>query len=222
MSDFVNTPLEKLFNRRNIVSRLERVERRTFVPPMTNITRFSKITDDTNLNNTTWQCLYEAEARGMGAGGRALTFDNIPDNGKSIEIFLLARSHASTDFDTVTIGFDGDVSNTYVGGYQYGGPTPNWTQQTAAGAPTVCANITGDTGTSGWMSIARIEIPYYAGTTFKLWMTTLNILTTVSGGNIWMYNAGGLWLSTNPITSVQLACANGFTTTSRALLKVYG
>lgn len=231
MSDFVNTPLEKLFNRRNIVSRLERLERRTLVPKMNRMTQFSKIADDASLINTSWQVLYAAEAvdgsilsGGPGGVDSALVFGNIPDTGKQIEISLLGRSATAAASDGVSLVLNDDVGNTYIGAYQYGGPSPDWAQQTTAGAPTQCAQITGNTSTANWVSNAIINIFYYASSTYKSWQTSLNVLVTASGNNVWMYNAGGLWLSTAPITTVSLApvSGDGFAAISRATIKVYG
>lgn len=153
------------------------------------------------------------------------TFDflGIPPSGALMEIVTDLRSDRATTSDGAKIKFNNDSGNTYVGQIQWGGPTPGWTQQTAAGGPIVYTYVTGNSSTANWFSHSKVIIPNYAGTHhYKTWQARGMQMVT-SGGNTWIYDAAGQWQSTAAIYRVAIypEVGTNFKTGSIARIRVF-
>jgi hypothetical protein len=155
-----------------------------------------------------------------GADAASFDFTSIPATYKSLKLIIDIRTDRAANSDGVKIKFNNDGGNNYLGQIQWGGATPGWTQQSAAGAPMIFTYASANTSTANWFSNAEITIPDYANTNkYKSWQSR-GMQMVASGANTWIYDSAGIWQSTSAISRVALTPEVGtnFKQYSRAIL----
>jgi len=139
----------------------------------------------------------------VGSGGvNQITFSDIPQNYKHLQIRGLGRTTTSNTDDNVYMQFNGDTSNNYAAHYLYG----NGSSVTAAAATSqsnvVACRIPGASSTASIFGTSVVDILDYANSSKNKTVRTLT--GHDQNGSGLMFLISGLWQSTLSITSITL------------------
>jgi hypothetical protein len=160
------------------------------------------------------------EDKNLAATTASFDFQNIPAIFKHLKIELYGRSGlAAATSDGVKMTMNNDSGNNYVGQIQWGGPSPGWTQQGTAGAPIEISYVGAANTPAGWFSNSEITIFNYANANAFKSFQARGMQLVASGGNVWVYDAAGAWLSNTAVNRVTIyLTAGSFVQYSRATL----
>lgn len=155
----------------------------------------------------------------VGAFGVILAAE-IPAGGySSLRLEFVGRSDAPVVAPALDIRINGDTSFTYHFCQQQ---VNDGTQQANSGNDT--ALITGISvgagGDPGFVAISKWTFHDFLGSNFKMCEAVAHHMSSTSAATKYTRHGFGMWLSTDPITQLELLCNNGGALTG--LLKLYG
>lgn len=157
----------------------------------------------------------------LGSPAATISFTSIPNTFNQLKIYFEGASSVVATTDTVYVQFNGDTATNYNYEAVLGTATTASAAQAAATTQVHCGAITGSTGPAGESGPLTLEIPFYAGTTFRkhgLCLTGNEASDTV--GNFFSVFAWFTWKSTAAINQITLGLTSGanFITGSSAAL----
>lgn len=163
-----------------------------------------------------------ASATGTGSSG-VITFNSIPSTYASLQIRLMSRSTntASTARRSIGLTFNSDTGNNYADHTLQGQNTSVYTDGTGSFSKIrVESSSFSETSAGDIMGVGLFDIHDYASNTkYKTVRFVSACETNTSVGAINL--SSGLWMSTNPITSITLTLnVPDFTTSS--VFALYG
>jgi hypothetical protein len=151
-------------------------------------------------------------------------FQSIPSTYKHLEIVLSGRTDRASPntSDAVKLKCNNDGGNNYVGMIQWinAADVPGNYRQTTAGAPHQVCYLDAVGSTANWVANTTIRFFDYANGTFYKTYQARGFQPVSSGSTIYVYDAGGMWLSATVISRITLLPVNGsnFKRYSRATL----
>lgn len=160
------------------------------------------------------------------AGGAAtIAFADIPGTYHHLRLYLAGRTdRAGQTVDSIAVQFNADTGAHYGAGYisslSSSAPTAAEANSATSG---FCAFTSAATASAGIAGMTVIDIPDYAGTTWrKCWtfQTALNLALTT--GNHRQNLGAGLWDSTSAITGIVLLSTNGANFLEGTTATLYG
>lgn len=157
---------------------------------------------------------------GTGSSG-TITFSSIPSTYKHLQIRYIARSSRAVTQNDMDITFNSDTGANYSEHYLNGNATSAGSSGSASTTRIRIANATtGSQTTANVMGVGVIDIQDYSSNSKN---KTLRAVTGVdaNGGASSIFLSSGLWMSTNPITSVSFTSASGNFETS-SVFALYG
>lgn len=150
----------------------------------------------------------------------AVTFSNIPQNYKHLQVRILSRSNYASTYDYVRATCNGDTGANYARHYLYG-------TGSAAGASAVASDTkwgpgeqSAANGTANAFSVNIVDILDYANVYKYKTMRTLNGREDNSVGLIEL--TSGLWMNTAPITTLNFYCEYGTGFVANSRFSLYG
>lgn len=141
------------------------------------------------------------------AGASDVTFTNIPNTYKHLQIRLIGRSNRAANLDAVRVQLNGDTAANYVEHGLYGDGASAAAYASTGQSYMNIYRITGANATSGNMGALYFDILDYADTNKFKTMRMLGGADNNGSGEI--YFVSGLWRSTSATTSMKLYPAVG-------------
>jgi hypothetical protein len=157
----------------------------------------------------------------VGVGGASsITFSNIPQNYKHLQVRCLGRTTGAVDNDVALLTFNSDTGTNYSahdlrgnGGVVAAGGYPSQTSM-------YLQRFAGGNQTSGMFGVVVADILDYANTSKYKTLRDIGGYDFNGTGNA--YLASGLWMNTNAITSMSMTPAQGGVWAQYTRFALYG
>lgn len=178
--------------------------------------------DDRDYVDTGWFTKLDEVV--LGAPSAAITFANIPQFWRHLEMIFQARSDRAANADTVWIRFNGDGAANYdVIRADESHPNTLTTAEGLGVAATEFAAITAATGPANYAGGYVSDIHNYSGSTFyKSCTTTGGFVGNAVAGFIYTVHTVVWWRNTAPITQIDLVLAAGDNFIAGSVFSLYG
>lgn len=158
----------------------------------------------------------------VGSGGvNQITFNDIPQTYKHLQIRMIGRSSDAAGTVNVNINYNGDTSANYAWHRIYGNGTTAGANGSSSQTTSIIGQISGNTAGSNIFGVAILDILDY--TTINKYKTTRALFgfDDNNGGAGAVVNFfSGLWMNTDSINSIKLTSGAGFAQYSR--FSLYG
>lgn len=150
-----------------------------------------------------WQLI---EDKLLGADTASFDFQNIPTTFKHLKILIQCRSDRASNEDVVMIKLNNDSGNNYVGKIQWTNSSSVYgsTEQATAGGPVTITFCNANSATTGYRSNTEITLFDYANANAYKTFQGRGFEIATSGGNVYIYDAGGMYLSNTAISRVTI------------------
>jgi hypothetical protein len=157
----------------------------------------------------------------VGSGGvNQVTFLDIPQNYKHLQIRYSARSNRADITDAVKMQFNSDTGNNYSWHYLRGNGSIATAGASTSSSYILSGTLVASTGGSNMFGGGVIDIVDYSNTNKN---TTARILSGEDrNGAGFLYFNSGLWMNTNAITSIVLVPDVGTLWTQYTRFSLYG
>jgi hypothetical protein len=158
----------------------------------------------------------------LGSATATVTFSNIPQNYKHLQVRIMGRATAATVEDQLIYTINGDTGANYAFHILYGSGsgTPVAQGYTAQNSIIPAARVPGSSATSGIFGVGIIDILDYANTSKYKTTRCLNGVDRNGAGT--MYLSSGLWLNTAAITSLSFSVQAGGNIDTNSRFSLYG
>lgn len=160
----------------------------------------------------------------VGVGGTAtITFDNIPQGYKHLQIRAIARDNrADAGSSSLRMTFNSDTGSNYYTSHRLtGGGTSAVAGAGATGAHILFAESASGNSTSNCFSAIILDILDYNNTNkYKTTRTLLGIDLNDANGSVGIRS--GLWMNTAPITSITITHNNASNIVQHSRFALYG